>query len=118
MSYSDDASGQTISLPSEDEIADEWNSRHDKCLACEGEICIDNDDGTNNCLCFDNGPRVDGGAVHADCREKFTMDCMAHDIEQRLRKGLPLGMEPWALDQSRNLAMMLYHEYVNPKKGK
>lgn len=97
--------------------AEAYIATHDRCLQCNGRVCVSNDDGTNDCACGtdfgqvvrdEHGPV---GVVHDDCRERFTIDCLVHDVEQSLRVRLPLGMEPWAAERSRNIVTKLLGEY-------
>lgn len=101
-------------------MTDRIPAKHPPCLVCDKPVCLWLVDGTAAEGCFecdlDGGEPVDGGHVHDGCREKFIQDAMAHDIEQALRIRLPLGMEPWAVDRSRNLAVILYHDYVKGAK--
>ena len=117
MSYSD-PSGQNVTLPTEQEALEQINRAHPLCEVCNRAVCVADRDGGIRPECFDCdsdlGQLNDGLAVHDGCREKYTMDAMAHDIEQTLRVRLPLGMDEWVIERSRNLAMVLYHEYVKP----
>lgn len=118
MNYSD-PSGQNVTLPTEQEALEQINRSHPLCEVCNRAVCVYDADGGINPECFDCdsdlGQLDDGLAVHDDCREKHVMDAMAHDIEQALNVRLPLGMGPWAAERAKNLAMVLYHEYVTPK---
>lgn len=106
-------------------LATDINGRHPECLVCDRAVCAFDDSGLVPPECFecdvDLGREVHDehgpvGYAHDGCHEKYTMDAMAHDIEQALNVRLPLGMEPWAAERARNLAVIMYHEYVNPKE--
>lgn len=98
-----------------EEAQREWyDSAHRACEVCDERVAPVDGDGNQTC-CGDcnneHGFMIGGLVVHHRCRDKYTMDVLAVTIEQALKVRLPLGMEPWALERSRNLATALFFEF-------
>ena len=98
-----------------------WNAQHPSCDVCPEALCLWNRDGTCDCVSceLERGESVEGGAVHDDCKEKYIGEVLVAGIFDALKVRLPLGMDPWAHERSRNIATIIMAEFsVKPKETK
>jgi hypothetical protein len=104
----------------ETERDNQWHQDHPGCETCNKPVAVVGKDGLElsctGCL-MDHGTAVADehgviGYVHdGECRFRYETEIAVEMVYTALRVRLPLGMQPWAAERSRNVVSVLLAEF-------